>query len=57
MSGSEIAEDLGISLALLCHHWKMLEHAGLIARKKEGQTASISRNRQLLVDCFKDVID
>lgn len=57
MSGSEIAENLGISLALLCHHWRTLEHAGLITKKKEGQTASISLNRQLLSDCFKDVID
>src|SRR5262245_38551509 len=51
MCGSEIAEKLGISLALMCHHWKTLEHAGLILKKKEGQTASISLNRQLLADC------
>ncbi|HWP42308.1 MAG TPA: metalloregulator ArsR/SmtB family transcription factor [Blastocatellia bacterium] len=57
MSGSEIAEKLGISLALLCHHWRTLEHAGLITKKKEGQTASISLNRELLSDCFKDMID
>src|SRR5262245_10528448 len=57
MCGSEIADNLGISLALLCHHWKTLEHAGLINKKKEGQTASISLNRQLLSDCFSDVID
>src|SRR5262245_44742915 len=41
MCGSEIAEHLGISLALMCHHWKTLEHAGLIVKKKVGQTASI----------------
>ena len=57
MCGSEIAENLGISLALLCHHWKTLEHAGLVVKTKEGQTASISLNRQLLSDCFRDVID
>lgn len=57
MSGSEIAENLGISLALLCHHWRTLEHAGLITKKKEGQTASISLNRELLSDCFKDMLD
>lgn len=56
MCGTEIAERLGISLPLLCHHWKTLEHAGLIIKKKEGQTASISLNRQLLADCFKDVV-
>jgi len=57
LCGSEIAENLGISLALLCHHWSTLEHAGLVTKKKEGQTASISLNRQLLSDCFKDVVD
>jgi DNA-binding transcriptional ArsR family regulator len=57
LCGSQIADDLGISLALLCHHWKTLEHAGLITKKKEGQTASISLNRQLLSDCFKGVVD
>ena len=56
MCGSEIAEHLGISLALLCHHWKTLEHAGLIVKRKEGQTASISLNRQLLSDCFREVL-
>src|SRR6266498_853902 len=57
MCGTEIAENLGISLALLCHHWKTLEHAGLVVKTKEGQTASVSLNRQLLSDCFSDVID
>ena|SRR2546426_935462 len=57
MCGSAISEKLGISLALLCHHWTTLEHAGLITKKKEGQRASISLNRQLLLDCFKDVVD
>jgi len=57
MCGSEIAENLGISLALLCHHWNALEHAGLVVKTKEGQTASISLNRQLLLDSFKGVVD
>ena len=56
MCGSEIAENLGISLALLCHHWRTLEHAGLVTKTKEGQTASISLNRQLLSDCFKETV-
>jgi len=53
MCGSEIAGELGISLALLCHHWNTLEHAGLINKRKEGQTASISLNYELLSDCLK----
>jgi DNA-binding transcriptional ArsR family regulator len=57
MCGSEIAKKLGISLALLCHHWTTLEHSGLITKTKEGQTASISLNRQLLLDSVKGVVD
>src|SRR5262245_21938265 len=57
MCGSEIADKLGISLALLCHHWTTLEHAGLITKKKSGQTASISLNHQLLSDCLKGLLD
>ena len=57
LCGTEIADNLGISLALLCHHWRTLEHAGLITKKKTGQTATISLNRQLLSDCFKEVVD
>ena len=57
MCGSEIAEKLGISFALLCHHWSTLEHAGLVVKRKQGQTASISLNRQLLSDCFSGVVD
>jgi DNA-binding transcriptional ArsR family regulator len=53
MCGSEIADELGISLALLCHHWNTLEHAGLIKKRKEGVTASISLNHELLSDCLK----
>ena len=57
LCGSEIADNLGISMALLCHHWKTLEHAGLVSKKKEGQSTSVSLNRQLISDCFSDVID
>ena len=57
MCGTEIADNLGISLALLCHHWSTLEHAGLITKKKEGQTVSISLNRELLSSCLKDTVD
>lgn len=57
MCGSEMADQLGISLALLCHHWTTLEYAGLITKRKEGQTASISLNQGLLSDCLKDLMD
>jgi DNA-binding transcriptional ArsR family regulator len=57
MCGSEIADKLGISLALLCHHWRTLEHAGLITKRKEGVTASISLNQELLADCIRGLVD
>jgi DNA-binding transcriptional ArsR family regulator len=57
MCGSEMADELGISLALLCHHWSALENAGLITKRKEGQTASISLNQELLSDCLKVLPD
>jgi ArsR family transcriptional regulator, arsenate/arsenite/antimonite-responsive transcriptional repressor len=56
MCGSEIAEHLGISLALLCHHGRTLEHSGLIVKKKQGQAVSISVNRELLAECFSELV-
>lgn len=53
MSGSEIAEKLGISLALFCHHSKTLSEAGLIKQRKEGQTKYNSLNRELLTGCLE----
>jgi DNA-binding transcriptional ArsR family regulator len=35
--GTELAERLGISLALLSHHWEVLVAAGLIRKKRVGQ--------------------
>jgi DNA-binding transcriptional ArsR family regulator len=57
MCGSEIADRLGISLALLCHHWRTLEHAGVVTKRKEGVTASISLNQELLSDCLRGLLD
>lgn len=52
MSGSEIADKLGISLALFCHHSKTLTEAGLIKQRREGQTKYNSLNHGLLVGCL-----
>ncbi|NJO41655.1 MAG: helix-turn-helix transcriptional regulator [Cyanobacteria bacterium CRU_2_1] len=52
MSGSEIAAQSGISLALFCHHSKMLAEAGIIQVRREGQTKYNSLNRELLLSCF-----
>ncbi len=55
MSGSEIADKLGISLALYCHHSKLLAEVGLIKKRKEGQTKYNSLNRELLSSCLKSL--
>ncbi|NJL23655.1 MAG: winged helix-turn-helix transcriptional regulator [Leptolyngbyaceae cyanobacterium SM1_3_5] len=52
LSCSDIANRLGISLALFSHHYKTLAEAGLILTRKEGQTKYNSLNRDLLMRCF-----
>jgi len=37
LCGTELAEHLGVSLALLCHHWDVLADAGLIRKQRMGQ--------------------
>jgi DNA-binding transcriptional ArsR family regulator len=48
-TGSEVAADAGISLALLCHHTEALIDAGIVRKRKEGQTSYWSINRETLV--------
>ncbi|MBE9178287.1 helix-turn-helix transcriptional regulator [Oculatella sp. LEGE 06141] len=52
LSGSEIANHTGISLALFCHHSKILAEAGLIQVRRDGQTKYNSLNQSLLANCF-----
>jgi ArsR family transcriptional regulator len=47
-TGTEVAEDAGISLALLCHHAEALVEAGVVRKRKEGQTSYWRLNRGLL---------
>jgi DNA-binding transcriptional ArsR family regulator len=35
--GTELADSLGISLALLCHHWEVLVEAGILRKERVGQ--------------------
>ncbi len=56
MSGSEVASQAGISLALFCHHSKILAEAGLIRIRKDGQTKYNSINWQVLRECFQGLI-
>jgi len=48
MSGTELAEYLGISLSLSCHHVKILLEAQLVEKHREGQTKFYALNRPLL---------
>ncbi|UFP93760.1 ArsR/SmtB family transcription factor [Gloeobacter morelensis] len=47
-STSEVAERLGISLPLACHHTKLLVDVGLVHKRKEGQSKYVSLNQGLL---------
>jgi ArsR family transcriptional regulator, arsenate/arsenite/antimonite-responsive transcriptional repressor len=35
--GTSLAESLGISVALLCHHWEVLVEAGILKKERQGQ--------------------
>ncbi len=56
MSGSEVASQAGISLALFCHHSKILAEAGLIQIRKDGQTKYNSINWNVLEGCFQGLM-
>jgi DNA-binding transcriptional ArsR family regulator len=56
MSSSEIASHAEISLALLCHHSKILAESGLVHTRKDGQTRYNRLNRDLLVACFASLM-
>jgi len=44
MCGTELSEELGVSLALLCHHWDVLVEAGLVEKNRVGQLRMCSLN-------------
>jgi ArsR family transcriptional regulator len=52
ISGTEIAEHVGVSLALLCHHSSVLIEAGLVNKRKEGQTSYWTLNRDALASAL-----
>jgi DNA-binding transcriptional ArsR family regulator len=35
--GTQLADELGVSIALLCHHWEVLAEAGLVKKERQGQ--------------------
>ncbi|HEY2896396.1 MAG TPA: metalloregulator ArsR/SmtB family transcription factor [Gemmatimonadaceae bacterium] len=52
ITGTEIAEHVGVSLALLCHHSSVLVEAGLVHKRKEGQTSYWALNREALASAL-----
>lgn len=57
ISGTEIAGHVGVSLALLCHHSSVLVEAGLVSKRKEGQTSYWTLNREALADALSSLVD
>jgi DNA-binding transcriptional ArsR family regulator len=51
-TGTLLAETLGISLALLCHHSKILVDAGVVDKRKEGQTSYYRARPEILTSTF-----
>ena len=48
--GTLIAESLGISVALLCHHWEVLVDAGLLRKERQGQLRICTLDTERLRD-------
>lgn len=55
-SGSAAAEALGVSLALFCHHAKVLTDIGLVLKRKQGQTVYYSLAEEVLADCVRSLL-
>ncbi len=50
--GTSIAESLGISVALLCHHWEVLVDAGLLKKERQGQLRVCTLDAERLRDAM-----
>lgn len=57
LCGTQLAEAMGVSVALLSHHGKVLEEAGLISKRKEGQHAYCVLNRELISEAMRGLVD
>lgn len=54
-TGTEVAKHAGISLALLCHHTDALVEAGIVRKRKEGQTCYFRLNRPALALALRNL--
>ena len=52
VAGADLATQLGISRALLCHHAGILVGAGVVTRRKAGQTGYLSLNAARVRRCL-----
>ena len=55
-TGTDLAEELGISLALLCHHSKILVEAGVVEKRKSAQTSYYKARHETLARAFRQLI-
>ena len=53
LAGAEIAKRLDISLALCCHHLRILEESDVIRKRKQGQTTYCSLIRRVVSSAVK----
>lgn len=50
--GTSIADSLGISVALLCHHWEVLVEAGILKKERQGQLRVCTLDAERLRDAM-----
>ena len=50
--GTILAESLGISVALLCHHWEVLVDAGILKKERQGQLRVCTLDAERLRDAM-----
>lgn len=51
-TSKEIADKLGITLALFCHHSNTLTQAGLLIKRKQGQSGYNRLDLDVLHQCL-----
>ncbi|MBX3168463.1 MAG: helix-turn-helix transcriptional regulator [Candidatus Eremiobacteraeota bacterium] len=51
-TGKDIADAVDITLALLCHHTGTLEEAGILIKRKQGQSCYHRLNQKSLETCL-----
>ena len=52
LCGTQIANRLSISMALLSHHWRILSETGIVKRERRGQRQYCQVDRDALENAF-----